>query len=92
MCSSGQEANGTLGCIAQSVASRAREVLSALPGKSVSVALHLVLGSPVADRQGTAGESPVKGCRDGGSPEHLLVGNAENRGTACLEKRRLRGT
>lgn len=51
-----------------------REVLPALPGESTSVALHPVLGSPLADRQGTAGETPQRVQRYGGDPEHVLMG------------------
>ena len=45
-----------------------REVLPALPGGSTSVALHPVLGSPLADRQGTAGETPAEGAEIRGGP------------------------
>lgn len=51
-----------------------REVLPALPGESTSVALHPVLGFPLADRQGTAGETPQRVQRYGGDPEHVLMG------------------
>lgn len=72
-----KKANRTLGCIAQSVANRTREVilLSVLSrGEATSGALSPVLGSSVQGGQGTAGESPAEGCRDGGGLEHLLMG------------------
>jgi len=63
VCPGGQEANGTMGCIAQSMASRAREVLlpSALPWGGHSWSTAPSVRFPVQGRQGTAGGSTAEG-------------------------------
>lgn len=76
VCPGGQEGPWFPGCIIQSMASRAGKVIlpSALLEEAISGALHPVLGSPVPGGLGTVGERPVKGCKDGGGLEHLLLG------------------
>ena len=44
------------------------------PGEVTPGALSPVLGSPLQDIQGTAGENPEEGYEDGHSPEHLSYG------------------
>ena len=57
-----------LRCIKKNVASRLREVILPpllRPGKATSGVLCSVLYSLCEERQGTTGESPVKGQKDG---------------------------
>ena len=71
-----RNANGVLGCIKTSMASRSSEVIltlySALAGEAASGALHPVLCSQVQERQGTAAESPAEGDTDDRGLEYLL--------------------
>ena len=54
----------------KSVASRSRKAILPLYSTAEATAevLHAVLGSPVQERQGTAGESPVEGHKDDEEP------------------------
>lgn len=58
--------SGILGYLEKSVASRSREAILPLSrtAEAMSEVLHPVLGSPIQEKQGTAGENPVEGHKD----------------------------
>ncbi|GAB0184842.1 hypothetical protein GRJ2_000949500 [Grus japonensis] len=62
-----KKANGILGCIKNLCGQQVKGSYPApllCPGEAMSGILCPVLGSPVQERQGTTGESPVKGYED----------------------------
>jgi len=77
-----KKASGLLEYTKKSVASRSRQVLLSLcPSEASSGVLCPVLGSPVQERQGTAGHSPAEGYKDGeGTGASLLQGKVEGAG------------
>ena len=89
-----KRANGILGCIRRSVASRSREVILSL--YSALVRPHLecrvpVLGCPVQERHGHSRESPTKHRNDDKRLEHVSYEKRlRELGLFSLEKRRLR--
>ena len=96
-----KKANGILGCIKRSLASRSREVIlslysalgQALPGLPWSGLTVSSSGLPPTGRQGSPGKSPVEGHKDNKGPgaSHLYVERLDNLGLFSLRKRRPRG-